>query len=149
MDRFAKQFKQMIVGEQLKVSMTEAARVTGVSTSQLRYWEKKGYIKSDQDKENKNHYFNLVTIFQAYTIKLFLDQGYTLAMAVQKEQEHRKLHQIFKRFITDGITAIKQTSDNGGVVELGPLADDPTKEVYAVINDHGTSLHLRPMKGNN
>ena len=91
MDRFSNQVRKMIVSKQLKVSMTEVSRVTGVSTSQLRYWEKKGYIQSEQDDQNKNHYFSLPTIFQAFTIKLFLDQGYTLTMAVKKEQHRREL----------------------------------------------------------
>ncbi|MBB1079664.1 MerR family transcriptional regulator [Limosilactobacillus sp. STM2_1] len=143
MDRLSNQVRKMITSKQLKVSMTEVSRVTGVSTSQLRYWEKKGYIRSEQDEQNKNHYFNLTTIFQAFTIKLFLDQGYTLATAVKKEQERRELHRIFERFITDCILEIRQTGEKKGEVNLGPLADDPTKEVYALIDDHSTSLHLR------
>lgn len=145
MDRFSNQVRKMIVSKQLKVSMTEVSRVTGVSTSQLRYWEKKGYIQSEQDDQNKNHYFSLPTIFQAFTIKLFLDQGYTLTMAVKKEQQRRELHRVFERFITDCILEIKQTGEKEGEIKLGPLADDPTKEVYATINRNNTSLHLRPL----
>ena len=58
MDPLSEKIRKMIASKQLKISMSEVARVTGVSTSQLRYWEKKGYIKSEQDKQNKNHYFS-------------------------------------------------------------------------------------------
>ena len=128
--------------------MSEVARVTRVSTSQLRYWEKKGYIKSEQDEQNKNHYFSFPTIFQVLTIKVFLDQGFTLAMAVKKERKRRELHKIFTRFITDGIKEVEQTGEDSGEVKLGPLAEDSTKEVYAVIDGDKTSLHIRDHKEN-
>ncbi|GGI63452.1 MerR family transcriptional regulator [Limosilactobacillus caviae] len=143
MDPLSEQIRKMIVSKQLKISMSEVSRVTGVSTSQLRYWERKGYISSDQDEQNKNHYFSFPTIFQVFTIKVFLDQGFTLTTAVKKEQERCELHKIFTRFITDCIMEIKQTGEKQGEVKLGPLAEDPTKEVYAVITDDKTSLHVR------
>ena len=138
-------FRQMIAENKMRISMSELARVTGVSTSQLRYWERKGYIHSRQDDKNKNHYFSLLTMFSVFTIKYFLDKGYTLAVAVEKEQRRKQLGQIFQRFIADRITNIKQLSTDKGEVDLGPLADDPTKEVYAVVDHQGTRLYCRPI----
>lgn len=148
MDPLSEKIRKMIASKQLKISMSEVARVTGVSTSQLRYWEKKGYIKSEQDEQNKNHYFSFPTIFQVLTIKVFLDQGFTLAMAVKKERKRRELHKIFTRFITDGIKEVEQTEEDSGEVKLGPLAEDSTKEVYAVIDSDKTSLRIRDHKEN-
>lgn len=148
MDPLSEKIRKMIASKQLKISMSEVARVTGVSTSQLRYWEKKGYIKSEQDEQNKNHYFSFSTIFQVLTIKVFLDQGFTLAMAVKKERKRRELHKIFTRFITDGIKEVEQTGEDSGEVRLGPLAEDSTKEVYAVIDGDKTSLRIRDRKEN-
>ncbi|MDE6948308.1 MerR family transcriptional regulator [Lactobacillus reuteri] len=148
MDPLSGKIRKMIASKQLKISMSEVARVTGVSTSQLRYWEKKGYIKSEQDEQNKNHYFSFSTIFQVLTIKVFLDQGFTLAMAVKKERKRRELHKIFTRFITDGIKEVEQTGEDSGEVKLGPLAEDSTKEVYAVIDSDKTSLRIRDHKEN-
>ena len=143
MDPLSEKIRKLIASKELKISMSEMARVTDVSTSQLRYWEKKGYIKSEQDEQNKNHYFTLPVMFQVFTIKAFLDQGYTLAMAVKKEHERRELHQIFIRFIADCIMEVKQTGEKKGEINLGPLAEEPTKEVYAVIDGQQTSLHIR------
>ncbi|KRM27166.1 transcriptional regulator, MerR family [Limosilactobacillus panis DSM 6035] len=137
------QFRRMLSDDKLQITMTELAQVTGVSTSQIRYWERKGYIKSSQDEKNKNHRFKLFTIFRVYTIKYFLDQGYTLAMAVQKEQERQKLGRIFQRFMADQIVDIHQDEDESGEVVLGKLAEDPTKEVYAKVDQDGSTLHLR------
>ncbi len=148
MDPLSGKIRKMIASKQLKISMSEVARVTGVSTSQLRYWEKKGYIKSEQDEQNKNHYFSFSTIFQVLTIKVFLDQGFTLAMAVKKERKRRELHKIFTRFITDGIKEVEQTGEDSGEVKLGSLAEDSTKEVYAVIDSDKTSLRIRDHKEN-
>ncbi len=148
MDPLSEKIRKMIASKQLKISMSEVARVTGVSTSQLRYWEKKGYIKSEQDEQNKNHYFSFPTIFQVLTIKVFLDQGFTLSMAVKKERKRRELHKIFTRFITDGIKEVEQTGEDSGEVKLGPLAEDSTKEVYAVIDSDKTSLRIRDHKEN-
>lgn len=135
----------MIKDNKLRISMSELARVTGVSTSQLRYWERKGYIHSRQDDKNKNHYFDLLTMFSVFTIKYFLDQGYTLAGAVQKEQQRKAVGRIFREFFADQIKDIKQLDDQRGEVDLGNLADDPTKEVYAIVDKNGTHLHCRPV----
>ena len=47
MDPLSEKIRKMIASKQLKISMSEVARVTGVSTSQLRYWEKKGILPID------------------------------------------------------------------------------------------------------
>lgn len=146
MDLLTKSFRKMIIENQLKISMSELARVTGVSTSQLRYWERKGYITSEQDQQNKNHYFSLVTMFQVYAIKIFLDQGFTLTVAVQKEKERRQCHEIFKHFIIDRVMGISQVDGQKGEVDLGPLTDDPNKKVIAVVEPDKTSLRLRSSK---
>lgn len=139
-------FRRMITENKLQISMSELARVTGVSTSQLRYWERKGYIRSKQDDKNKNHYFSLTTMISVFTIKYFLDQGYTLTVAVKKEEERKQLGIIFRRFIADQIKAIKQLPAEKGEVDLGTLEENPTQEVYAVIDQAGTHLHTRPVK---
>ena len=38
MDPLSGKIRKMIASKQLKINMSEVARVTGVSTSQLRYW---------------------------------------------------------------------------------------------------------------
>ena len=69
MDPLSEKIRKMIASKQLKISMSEVARVTGVSTSQLRYWEKKGYIKSEQDEQKKKNYFIFKKIFHLLKIK--------------------------------------------------------------------------------
>ena len=130
-------FRRMIKDNKLRISMSEMARVTGVSTSQLRYWERKGYIHSRQDDKNKNHYFGLLTMFS--------DQGFTLTVAVKKERQRKALGRIFREFFADQIKDVKQLDDQKGEVDLGTLADDPGTEVYAIVDQQGTHLYCRPV----
>lgn len=147
MDALEKQFREIFKSNDIKIGMTELAKVTGVSPSQLRYWERKGFIHSQQDQQNKNHHFSLMTAYQVRTIKFYLDQGYTLQVAVQKEHERRTLGKVFRHFITDRIQSIDQDDNGDGLVMLGKLDDDPTKEVYARVDQDGkTTLHLRPVQ---
>lgn len=148
MDQLTKNLRKMISAGNLKVSMSEMARVAGVSTSQLRYWDRKGFIKSEQDEQNKNHYFSLRMLFQVCTIKMYLDQGYTLAVAVQKERERRKYHGIFKQFIVDRVMGISE-HDGCGEIDLGPLSDEPSKKVVAVVENGQTRLKLKPVNNKN
>lgn len=115
-----KQFRQLITNDHLRISMTELAHVTGVSTSQIRYWERKGYISSKQSDKNKNHYFSFLTLFRVATIKYFLDQGFTLATAVKKERERQELGKIFRTFIADQVKAITQLGPKTGKLPWGP-----------------------------
>ncbi|MCH3921296.1 MerR family transcriptional regulator [Limosilactobacillus sp.] len=146
METLTQRFRRLFVNSNLRISMTELAKETGVSPRQIRYWERKGYIHSDQDAENANHRFGLVTICRVITIKYFLDQGYTLAKAAEYEQQHRLTMKIFRQFLADRIENIQQVDSDSGEVDLGPLDDDPTQEVYALIKDGQTSIHLRPRR---
>lgn len=146
MDVLGKQFREIFKSNDIKIGMTELAKVTGVSPSQLRYWERKGYICSQQDQQNKNHHFSILTAYQVRTIKFYLDEGYTLQVAVQKEQKRRALGKIFHRFIEERIKGIEQDDNGDGLVKLGRLDDDPAKEVYARVEKDGrTTLHLREL----
>lgn len=139
------QFRHLLKENQIKISLTELAKVTRISTSQARYWDRKGYIHSLQGKQGKKHYFTLPTVLQTLTIKHFLDQGYTLKKAISKEQKHQKGGKVFQQFITNRVMATPQTNLGKGVVNLGQLDDDPSKEVFAQVNKNGqTSLHVRP-----
>lgn len=84
-----KEFKQKLA-EIVKdnawyMGLGDVSRATGISQTKLRYWERKGYIESKQGK-NQNRKFSYSMLIKAYQIKLFLDQGYTLAVAAEKAE---------------------------------------------------------------
>ncbi|WP_367342340.1 MerR family transcriptional regulator [Limosilactobacillus sp.] len=136
---------RMIFSKRINLGMTEMSKLTHVSPSQLRYWERKGFIKSKQDENNKNHYFNFYTMLQVATIKYYLDQGFTLKTAVAKEKEHKQIRYLFHTFLMKGIKDIDQPNADKIIVDLGALDDDPTQKVCATVTSDGeVKLHLRP-----
>ncbi|MDO4903607.1 MAG: MerR family transcriptional regulator [Limosilactobacillus sp.] len=137
-------FRKMFTENKLRISMSELARTTGVSTSQLRYWERKGFIKSNQDDKNKNHYFTLLTMFLVFTIKYFLDQGFTLEGAVERAKNKKESGKAVRRFMTEGISKVSTLEDGEVEIVMGPLENDPNTEVYAIVDENGTHLHCRP-----
>ena len=80
----SERFRKMIKQSNLRITMSQLGEMTGVSPSQIRYWEKKGYINSEQGEKNQNHLYSISILYRVCTIKFFLDQGYTLAVAVKK-----------------------------------------------------------------
>lgn len=143
MDTLAERFRKMVRQNNIRITMSQLTEMTGVSTSQIRYWEKKGYIKSEQSEKNQNHLYPVQMLYRVCTIKYFLDQGYTLAVAVKKEEEHRESVKLFREFVFSQKLTVKPLDGNGGEIELGEITDKPGTMVYATIKDGKTELHLR------
>ncbi|MGO3728834.1 MAG: MerR family transcriptional regulator, partial [Enterococcus viikkiensis] len=80
--------KQLLESDDLLVGISELSKVTGVSPRQIRYWEQKGYIHSAGEKSG-NRQFKLPMVIKVEIIKHFLDEGYTLTVAVEKAKERQ------------------------------------------------------------
>ncbi|KRL28051.1 transcriptional regulator [Limosilactobacillus frumenti DSM 13145] len=143
MKALAERFRQMMSQHNLRITMSQLSEMTGVSPSQLRYWEKKHYIRSEQGEKNQNHLFPIQMLYRVCTIKFFLDQGYTLTNAVQKAEAHRESIKLFRQFVADQQLHVNQTGPNKAEISIGKIAEDPETEVYATINGDKTELHLR------
>ena len=96
-----------------------------------------------RSEKNQNHLYSISILYRVCTIKFFLDQGYTLAVAVKKEQERRKAVKLFREFIFNQKLSVEQTGSGRGEIKLGKVAEDPNTEVYATVEDGKTELHLR------
>ena len=135
-------FKKMIEQNRLRISLKELSIASGVSGRQLRYWEQKGYIKSEQSEVGKAHKYTLQTMYAVITIKNFLDQGYTLAKAVEIEKRHRRVRQTVRRFIRNNILKV-QESEDALRVNIGQLADHPGHDVEVVVAAPQEKVELR------
>ncbi|MCI1287867.1 MAG: MerR family transcriptional regulator [[Lactobacillus] timonensis] len=135
-------FKKMIEQNRLRISLKELSIASGVSGRQLRYWEQKGYIKSEQSEVGKAHKYTLQTMYAVITIKNFLDQGYTLAKAVEIEKRHRRVRQTVRRFIRNNILKV-QESEDALRVNIGQLADHPEHDVEVVVAAPQEKVELR------
>lgn len=131
------ELRKLVLNADIKIGLNEMTQLTGASVSQIHYWEKKDYIQSIQDSENRNHYYSLKTVYQAFTIKYFLDQGYTLKMAAKKGQERKIIGDLFFTFVEERIMSIEPTGDDSGEISLGPLVDHPDQEVVAKVQTKG------------
>lgn len=76
MSPITEEFRKMFVHEKLRISMSELSQAANVSPSQIRYWERKGYIASEQDQQNKSHKYTLMTLVQVTGIKYFLYENF-------------------------------------------------------------------------
>ena len=67
-------------------SIGDTARLTSVSQKQIRHWESRGYIPPAMRVvcgERAYRYFSKSQMEQIKAVKAMLDQGFTLAHAVQ------------------------------------------------------------------
>lgn len=85
----------------LIVAIGEVSEITGVSTRQIRYWEEKGFITSNQNSNSKTRRYDYYQIKKILLIKGFMEQGYTLDAAVAKTTERLTyFNDIFKQLKT-------------------------------------------------
>lgn len=130
---FPKVFKTAM--EKAQLPLSEMARVAGVSARQIRYWEKKGYITSHQAQKNQNHKFNFFSLLKVMEIKEFLDEGYTLQAAVEKQRERQNILRSVRRLISERLLGVEEVAayQEGVEINLGPLDNDETKIVVAQV----------------
>ncbi|EEI70859.1 MerR family transcriptional regulator [Lentilactobacillus hilgardii] len=120
----------------------DVENATGVSQTKLRYWERKGYIKSAQGK-GQNRKFTYGTLMKVYQMKMYLDQGYTLAMAAEKAESKSRIMKTLKRAVFDRYEGM-ETIEGWPAINLGSLVGDPDHVVYAIVKEDNTDLELLP-----
>ncbi|GEP23222.1 MerR family transcriptional regulator [Lentilactobacillus diolivorans] len=118
----------------------DVENATGVSQTKLRYWERKGYITSDQGK-GQNRKFKYSTLMKVYQMKMLLDQGYTLAVAAQKAEEKGEIAHLVQQFIFDRFEGV-ETIDGYPAINLGYFDDQNDQILYAVVKDKKTDFKL-------
>ncbi|WP_427813439.1 MerR family transcriptional regulator [Enterococcus sp. 22-H-5-01] len=109
--------QHLIESDEFVVGISELSKMTGVSPRQIRYWEQKGYIHSTGEKSG-NRKFKLPMVVKVEMIKLFLDEGYTLTVAVTKACERQEnIHQA-KLILRDTFKSIEKIADRYLVIHL-------------------------------
>lgn len=135
-------FKKMVEENSLRISLKELSTASGVSGRQLRYWEEKGFIKSEQSQAGKAHKYTLQTMFKVISIKDLLDQGYTLAKATEIIGQHQHVRHAIRQFVRDNLLKIQE--DNDGVqMNIGQLTDHPEYDVEVQITTSQENVNLR------
>ncbi len=122
--------REFMTADNVMLSFRDAARAGKVTTAQLRYWVKSGYLHTvaAENGTPKLPYDQLIDIRM---IKHYLDEGFTLAVATKKAGEEKALANSLRQLFIDGIQGVSHQGETT-VFDLGPLADDPTHHVYCL-----------------
>ena len=90
--------------KKLVVGISEVSKITGIPTRKIRYWEEKGIIQSENEKEGTTRRYNYLNVKKILLIQECLEEGYTLEHAAKKvEKRMVTLDQIFKK-LTDSLS---------------------------------------------
>ncbi|QCZ47873.1 transcriptional regulator [Levilactobacillus brevis] len=134
-DEQKKMFKKLLT-DSLVLGIGDVAAATGVSQSQLRYWERKGYIQSQAVSDGRNRKFTYKTLIQVQQIKFFLDDGYTLVGAVKQAKRRRDYFDKLQDFFTSRFEHL-ELADGAGEIDLGVFDPQPNQRLVAdQVGDH-------------
>jgi len=121
--------------EKLILGIGDVAAATGVSQSQIRYWEGKGYIHSESSSDGKNRKFSYKTVLKVQQIKTYLDDGYTLAGAAKQSQRRGAYFETLRSFFEGRFVAMDVDAE-AAQINLGRFDPEPGKDLVAErIND--------------
>ena len=129
--------------ENLEIGIGGVSSSIGVSQRQLRYWEKKGYIKPINEESGVRHY-SLATVYLIAFIKDQLDAGYTLE-AVKKSKEVRVKSMIGRRLLHDAFDDVEITDEEKayGKMKMGEVVlGDKKAEVIGIVDENGSHFEL-------
>ncbi|MDT2828665.1 MAG: MerR family transcriptional regulator [Enterococcus viikkiensis] len=127
--------KQLLESDDLLVGISELSKVTGVSPRQIRYWEQKGYIHSAGEKSG-NRQFKLPMVIKVEIIKHFLDEGYTLTVAVEKAKERQENVHHAKLLLRDTFKGIQNIGNRYTVIQLDDFVNQAG---FYLIRDNQTN----------
>lgn len=138
MEKLASVIHRFFLEDKLTITLSEMSEATGVSPSQIRYWEKKGYIHSQQGQKNQNHKYTMGTFAKVVSINYYLQQGFTLKMAYQKQQEGRNILKCIKDFNRNQIHKVT-VKDGYTEFDLGQVANADHQRVIVQVDHDGNS----------
>ena len=131
--------------ENLEIGIGGVSSSLGVSQRQLRYWEKKGYIKPINVGSGVRHY-RLATVYLIAFIKDQLDAGYTLEAAFKKSKEIRIKSKIARKLLRNAFDDIEVTDEAKGYgkIEMGTIkVGDKNAEVVGIVDEDGSHFELK------
>ncbi|KRK11860.1 MerR family transcriptional regulator [Lacticaseibacillus zeae DSM 20178 = KCTC 3804] len=138
-------FNERLRSLDISLGIGETSRVTGATPTQIRYWEKKHLIQSHRHEANGNKRYSLSNIALIVMIKTMLDEGYTLAKASEEiEKSHQKADMLHVLMSTrlQGI----QYDDHQTFLNFGPLENDPSFDVIAVVQENTAKLYKKAIQ---
>lgn len=121
--------------DQVQFGIGEIAKMTGVSTRQLRYWESKGIIESIDRDGDEARVYNYKTYINVAAIKYFLDHDCTLKVAVDKTHELKDAYRTVHKLLFSTVKGVGEL-DGEEAIDLGYLNAQQKQRLYAKIDDN-------------
>ncbi|MDO4912559.1 MAG: MerR family transcriptional regulator [Lactobacillus sp.] len=130
--------KHIQILESVEIDINEISKKLDVTPRQLRYWEEKGYIKSQTTKNHLRRY-NIAMAKRIATINFLYKQGYTLARASElanfNENKLKLLFKMIHYFEVNDRVEIDEGKPLSGKILLGKLDDGKEIELQIIGND--------------
>ncbi|MCH4172025.1 MAG: MerR family transcriptional regulator [Lactobacillus sp.] len=123
--------------------ISEASKMTKVSTRQLRYWEKRAYIKSLPKQTGEARQYSFRTLIKIIGIKYFLDEGYTLQAASKKVIQYTQNAHLLKQFVQQRFMRLTEI-DGLPAIDLGSPEEHPEQKIYGVMDHGNAKIVIRP-----
>lgn len=135
MAEFTKQVRETFDFHRLVFRIGELGTMTGVSARQLRYWEKKGFITSQERTDGQQaRVYTFKTFIKVSMMKHFLDMGFTLTAAEQQATAREQRVKYIHRFISTGMQGLANLD---GQMALNLGAFDEHQTLMALVPDDG------------
>lgn len=140
---------QIIDSSDITVGLSDVAKASKVSSTQIRYWTKKGYLKSKKSPKNQetSTKFPIVSIINARLIKHYLDEGYTLTASVNHMKKHQTSVKNFRDALFKRIKDIEK-KDHKTIINLGTFEPNPHKNIFLQINSGKATFFLQSKRAN-
>lgn len=121
--------------DKLQFGIGDLARMTGVSTRQLRYWEKQGYVKAlDRNDDQESRLYGFRAFLKVSIIKQHINDGDTLRTAVIHANEHIDSAMITKHIMKQAFQGLEDFQGTVAV-NMGYFDDDETQLLYVFLED--------------
>ncbi|WP_125580622.1 MerR family transcriptional regulator [Levilactobacillus cerevisiae] len=135
MAQFTNEARNFFDVQRLVFRIGELAAMTDVSARQLRYWEKKGLIASQERADGQQaRVYTFKTFVRVSMIKYFLDEGFTLAGAARQSDKRQDRMKSIHHFVLHGLKGMAQI-DGQLAINLGAFDADQT--LMALMPDDG------------
>lgn len=127
--------------DNLQFRIGELARMTGVSTRQLRYWEKQGYVSaSAREDEQESRLYGFPAYVKVTIIKQHLDDGEALHEAVDAANQQIENVGVIQHIMKTAFQGL-ETYEGQHVVNLGFFDAAETQLLYVSLDDTGKAVY--------
>lgn len=131
----------------LSIGIGEVSRLTGASDAQLRYWEKKGLVKTTRRQSRGNKRYDLNSLMRIILIKYYIDNGYTLSKASDEIKSRRNYGHAITTFIFKRLITIQKKGETI-TLHFGVFDNDPNNELIVKVNDKKVKMLCKKKKEN-